>query len=66
MRRRMLISLVSAIALAVVVALGVRLGDGEEAATGSLGLRLGSAAGSVPPLPQFTERVSAHARSAAR
>lgn len=66
LRRRMLISLVGAIALAVVVALGVRLGDGEEGATGSLGLQLGSAARSVLPLPPFTETASADARSSAR
>ena len=65
-RRRVLISLVGAIALAVVVVLGVRLGDGEEGATGSLGRQLGSAAGSVLPLPPFTETASAHARSSAR
>jgi hypothetical protein len=62
----MLISLVGAIALAVVVALGGRLGGGEEGATGSLGLQFGSAAGSVLPLPPFTETGSAHARSSAR
>lgn len=39
----MLISLFGALALAVVVALGVWLGDVEEGATGSLGLQPGSA-----------------------
>lgn len=66
LRRRMLISLVGAIALAVVVALGVRLGDGEEGATGSLGRHLGSAAGTALLLPPFTETASADARSSAR
>lgn len=65
-RRRVLVSLVGAIALAVVLVLGVRLGDGEEGATGSLGLHLGSAAGSVLPFPPFTQPASAHARSSAR
>lgn len=50
LRRRMLISLVGAIALAFVVVLGDRLGGEEEGATGSLGLQLGSAAGTVLPL----------------
>jgi hypothetical protein len=46
LRQRKLIKLVGVIAFSVVVALGVRLADAEDGATGSLGLQPGGAAGS--------------------
>ena len=52
LRRATLMSLVGVIALAVIVVLGVMLGDAEEGARGSLVLQPGSAAGGTRgPLP---------------